>query len=718
MVKTTDNTETPEMQTVQKGVPQEADEANTPSWKLWKLRYETSVTCWKDSDHKQRYERMVNYLHNDFNEDYSDIEEAFFNQYFISLKTLIPMVIANNPFVGVSADNDYVFEYGKDGLPIKDMNGNPIKHDITMVAKSIQGLVKNRFKNVVDIKAEMRDFLCNAIAFNRGIFLTGHTVNSEYSGAFNQPAFHAYIKSIAPNKIKRQAGTATIEEGTYCFYEYELPMSHLKGNKAYNQALLAKCTPEVLSDVKIDKDNAEYKENDKQGLYDDVKFLKMRNGYDFLTGEIHIFGKGCDEALRTVTPKYGFKNPFEEFIPNKSFQPDQNEPRSDLMMIENLVNKAQEIIDKSIRHVKNFNSGFIVERNAITSAQKKKIENSDDLSVWEVEPQTVSGGKMKPRESVALGAEPFNLIQFIFSYVEKTLAVYNFQQGGADIGADETATKTQAKVQTSQFKTGDMSDMFRDACNKILKKYVEVLIRNTTNAEMVQCIGDAGEVEYIPFEHDKAMLGVGQYYCTIDLQSMGKQNQDVQTQQALKFIEILKGDPDPVIQKAFNKLAVYKKAATGLGMDSEGIILKNPDTQGMSRQDYMKFMKGQMLKAKQETEQGVAGARIFPPSPDDDDDLHLDDHLPKAEEIKKQMADLQASGQPVPPELQRALDSLLQHSQLHVQQKAEKDKQAQLINPGSVEPKPSQAPAQVKVANQPPNPGQMLGQAQTVGGMQ
>jgi len=74
--------------------------------KLWKKRYETSVMAWDSSDHKQECENVVRYLHNDFthvknrtvvrNPSSRGISEVFLNQFFISLKTLIPLVIAHN----------------------------------------------------------------------------------------------------------------------------------------------------------------------------------------------------------------------------------------------------------------------------------------------------------------------------------------------------------------------------------------------------------------------------------------------------------------------------------------------------------------------------------------------------------------------------------------------------------------------------------------------
>lgn len=683
--------------------------------RLWKRRYETSCDWWDKSDHKDRCERVVRYLHNDFNFG-KDSEEVFFNQFFISLKTLIPLVIANNPFVAVTPENDIVFEYDKNGMPKRDpMTGEVIRHNITKTAETIQGLLKNRLQRVIDFKAEMRQFLRNSITFNRGIFVVGHTKNSEYSGSFNKPTFHAFIKSLSPRKVKRQAGTTTIDEGTYCFYEYELPVSHLKKDASYNLVLLEQCTQEILEDVKIGKDDDSQKDY-KSGRYDDVKFIKLRTAYDFLTGDQFVFGKGCNQPLKVIKPDYSFKNPFTEFIPNETFQPDQTEPKSDLMMVENIVKKAQKVIKKSIRHIENFNTGYNVEENTLDDNKKKRIDRSNDRDFWVFKANALSGGKVQPRNDVQMGQEPFNLIQFLFDFVEKTLAVYNFQQGGG-AGQDETATKTQVKFQTSQTKSGDMSDMFRDACNKGLNKYLEVLIKTTDTKEVIQCIGDAGEVEYRPFDGNEAKRG--QYYCDIDVQSMGK-NDDVKTQQRLKFYEIIKTDQDPAIQQKFDKLKLVEKIAESLRLGQEGIIRKTPDTQGMDEQNYREYLKQQMLKARKESEQAVAGAEPLPPTPDDDDDIHLADHLGEAQKWKAQ-----AATNPDPSFQQKAqliIQSLLAHAQPHIDRKRQKEaidsRMAGTHGNPSMMGAPTHQATQIPVANQPPNPGQMLGQAQTVGGMQ
>jgi len=225
---------------------------------------------------------------------------------------------------------------------------------------------------------ETRMFLRNAIVFNRGIFLIGHTINTEYGGAFNKPFFHAYMKSISPRKLKRQAGTTRIDEGTYCFYEYELPVSHLKKDKSYNQARLKECIPEILSEIKL-QDDQDTNKDLNAGFYDDVKYIKLHNAYDLITGEILVFGKGCDQPLKKITPDHSFKNPFVEFIPNETFQPDQVEPVSDLMMVENIVIKIQKVLKRAIRHIENFNTGWNVEKNAILSPKdRKRIEKSQN----------------------------------------------------------------------------------------------------------------------------------------------------------------------------------------------------------------------------------------------------------------------------------------------------------------------------------------------------
>ena len=697
---------------------------------LWKRRYETSLEFVKNSDHKERCENIVKYLHNDFS-FVKDSEEVFLNQFFISLKTLIPLVVANNPFVAVSADNDIVYEYDEAGKVRLGPEGQPISHDMTKIAPTIQGLLKKRLKKTIDIKSEMRFFLRNAITFNRGIFLVGHTINSEYSGSFNKPLFHAYIKNVSPRKIKRQAGTTRIDEGTYCFYEYELPVSHLKKDKSYNQDLLKQCTQEVLEDVKINDDD-EATRDALAGYYDDVKFIKLHNAYDLLTGEIFVFGKGVDKPLKIISPKYSFKNPFTEFIPNETFQPDQNEPVSDLMMVENIVKKAQKIIKKAIRHIENFNTGMDVEESALTEKMRKRIENSKDRAFHVYRDQAISGGRTRPRIEVSMGPEPFNLIQFLFDYVDKTLAVYNFQQGG-NAGEDETATKTQARVQTSQFKSGDMSDMFVDACNKSFDKYLEVLIQTTDVQEVVEVVGDAGEVEYRPFNGDEAKRG--QYYCTIDLQSLGKENKNVTDQQLLKLYEIVKTDPDPQVQQRVNKVELFTIIAKSLGAGNNGILRKVPDTKGMDEQAYRDYLKQQMVKAKTETQQAVSGADPFPPSADDDDDIHLQDHLAKAQELKAE-----AANNPDPAfqqHHQSIIDRLIRHAQPHIDRKTEREALDAQMNPkpqvggpppprlslsigakGTPEQVAGIAGQRVPVADNPPMPGKISGQAQRTGGMQ
>ncbi len=675
------------------------DEVKTDA-ELWKRRYQTSCEFYKKSKQKDRAENVIKYLHNDFS-TLEDVNQPYLNQFFIALKTLIPMVVAHNPHVAVNPENDYVYEYDEAGNVLLDENGEPLGHNITKVAPTIQGLLKKRTKKPVKLKEEIRNFLRDAIAFNRGYYLVGHTLNTQYTGSHNEPTFHAYIKSVLPHRIKRQAGTKRVDEGTYFFHEYELPYSRLK-DPSYKKDLVAKLNKTILEEIEI-KDTVEFALADKAGHYDDVQYVKMHDAYDLLTGQILVFGDGVDEPLKVIEPQYSFKNPLTEWIPNALFQPEQAEPVSDLMMGEALVKNAQVIVDKAVEHVKNFNTGYDIERGALLKKQdRKRLVKGLDRSYHIWENQAVSGGKIRPRPDIALGPEPLNMVEWIFGYFQKLIAVYDFQQGGSS-GDDETATKTQAKLQTSNFKGGDMSEMFSDACNEALEKYLEVLIKTTDTNEVIKCVGDAGEVEWKTFRKNEAELG--QYYCEIDIQSMTKVNEDVKIQQALKLYEIIKTDPDPQIQRKVNKVKLFEIIAKGLNLGNEGVLIKNPDTKGMSEDQYRAYIKNQIIKAKQETQQALAGAQILPPSPDDDDDIHLEDHLAEANKVKSQAA--QSLDPMVQQQAQVKVNNLIAHAQIHIDRKKEKQAVEQRVNPGSI--------PQVQVSNQPPKAGNIAGRAQ--GGM-
>ena len=668
---------------------------------LWKRRYETACEYVNGSDQEERSKNVIKYLHNDFS-FVPDSDEVFLNHFFISLKTLVALSISNNPDVAIEPENDIAYEYGPDNLPKKDQNGEVIKHDIVEFAKTVKGLLNKNLTNpnakIMDFKKELRLFLRDSITFNRGILLTGHTLNSGYNGSFSKQIFHPYIKSINPRRIKRQPGTTRIDECTYCFYEYELPYSYLKKDESYNQESLAMCTKELLEGITAKMAD----EESEQSYFDDVKYVQLRNAYDLLTGKIYIFGKGCDAPLKIVDPGYSFTNPFEEFIPNEIFQPEQREPVSDLMMVEKIVQKTQSILKKIIQHVENFNAGYNIEESAMDKAQRGRIEKSKGVrSFWVFKDNAVSGGKVQQRNDVQLGNEPFNLLQFLFDYIEKTLAVYNFQQGGGTAQEDETATKTQAKVQTAQFKSGQMASMFAGEVNKGLTKFVEVMIKSTTTPEVVKCVGDAGEVEYRSFNQNEAEKG--QYYCKIDLQSMGEID-DVRNQQALKFYEILKTDPDPAIQKKFDKVKLVTKIAEFLRMDKDGIIKKDVDTEGLSKEDFKTFMKSQLMKAKKENEQAMQGANILPPTQEDDDDLHLEEHLPEANKVRQQII----ANPALQTQLQPIIDRIVSHAQMHLDRKREKEI---LEGEEQVAPQPSNV-----VAMNPQMSGDIAGQAAKTGG--
>jgi len=89
------------------------------------------------------------------------------------------------------------------------------------------------------------------------------------------------------------------------------------------------------------------------------------------------------------------------------------------------------------------------------------------------------------------------------------------------------------------------------------------------------------------------------------------------------------------------------------------------------------------LKVKQENAQANAGAQILPPAPDDEHEIHLQDHIADMQEKRAQldslMAQLQTNPslqvqlQPIMEKLQNAMNALEGHSKLHIEMKKEND---------------------------------------------
>lgn len=653
---------------------------------MWKRRWQTSVDWHNKSDHKERTNRMIRYLHND--QVFAGLHsKIFLNQYAINLKTLLPMVIAHNPFISVTAENDKVYEYDDDGELLKSEDGLEISHDVNKIANTFQIVLNKKLKKGMKFKMDLRRFLRNAICFNRGIFLVGHTINTKYKGSFTEPKFHPYLISVQPYKIKRQAGTTRIDDGIYFFYEYEVPVKQIKGDDSYNQELLKQCTQEILSEVKLQTDN-DYLRDTEAGHYDDVKYYKLRNAYDLVTGDIKIFGKGCDYPLKKITPKYSFKNPTAEFIPNELFQPEQREPISDLMMGEEIIKDAHKIIEKAVKHVQDFNTGYDVEVGAVIDEKElKKIFKSSKkdraLRFWNN--GAVSGQRFRQRGDIPLGPEPLNMVEYLFSYVEKLIKVYNFQQGGTSlVGEDETATKTQAKMAHSQLGSGDMGEMFSEAVNDALDKYLEIVIQTTSKQEVINMIGDAGETAWAEFNDESFVKGLslrGKLYCSIDLQSM--RNDPVKLQQSMTLYKMASQDPDPEVQRRIDRPMLFEKIASELGHANTGVMKKGVDTKGLGEEDWKEYLKQQMMKAKQENKQADTGAQILPPAPDDEDDIHLQEHMQAMQEDKSALEGLigqiqsnptiQAQLQPILEQKQSVMQSKKSHAELHIERKRQRE---------------------------------------------
>lgn len=664
--------------------------------KLWKSRYNSAKQFWKEHEWTKSCETIRDCLKGKFYDKPSDDPRVYVNQFLIALKSKIPSIVYREPELDFEPFNDYVFEYARDEagnfakdesgefVVLKGDDGKPIKHDMQEASRTLKTVINRRLRDQKPVwKKELRKALLYAAAYGRAILISGHTVNSGYDGMHQRQPFHAFQIAPSPLKVLRQPGTALIEQGLYAFHEYTRPMSLLKQDASINQELLKKCSTEVLKNI----DLKENESDPKLGLYDDVKYVKLRDAYDLVTGEVFLFGEGQDQALKISKRNYRATNPFTEWVPNLEYIPDIDEPPSDLMAAMNTLTIAHDILNKMLNHVLKFNTGLIVEETALTPKQRDKIEKSRNLAIWTVKDKTVTGQRFKERSMIDFGQTPWQMLNFLMNMIERQLSVFDFDQGGGQ-REDETATKTQGKIQSANIQRSDTAESFGDFIATACEKYADVVLKSTTEEEVVKIVGDAAEVEYKKFNADEADRG--QYYCRVNVESMAKQDKAVETQQRLKLLEIINGDPDPEMRRRIDKAKLYKQISDGLNLEGSGLLKDDPNQMGMSDEAYAQYVMNQRERARAENEIAKKGLPPPPPADSDDDDIHLQTHLD----------DFKLTGS-IP---------LKEHMALHIgRKKAQEAEGGEAGAPAPVLPGPQIAP-------NPPSPGQLAGEAARVPG--
>jgi len=645
--------------------------------RLWRVRHESSRKYFKDSEHKGRMDRIRNVLDGKIYDDVADARDIQipFPQHKIALKSRIPSLIYQDPEAVVEPDNDVVFEYDEAGQrKIDPQTGMPIKHDMTKVAKTLTALLK---KKTTGMMFELRSALKYALAYNRCIFLIGHTINTNYEVSFsNDELFHPFLKSVSPYRIRRQPGTARISDGLYFFYDYQLPMSHLTRLGNINQTLLRdKCKPGIVEGISIDAEVEKLQAN----AYDDVKWLWLRNAYDLETGRVLVFGAGCDDPLWIAEPEYDFKNPSVEWIPNEQYTVDTLEPQSDLMDADVQIQYSLKLKNKLASDVMNYNHGLDIEAGAVDKKMRKTLERARNRALRVFKDQALVAGKVRERQSADIPQGALAVLTMMDDMIDKTLQSFDFMSAGS--GKEEKATKTALKGQYASAGASDTASTFGAACNSAYEKFLHVCLKTTTENEVVKIVGDKGEVEY-PEVGPEVADGIA-YHVSVNLESARKIDSAVRVQQGTQLYEIVSKDPDPKIQKLFQKEKLLRKIAEAL---SYGDVIKpSPDTEGRSEEEYGAYLVQQHEKASMENQQAIAGAPVMPPAEDDDDDVHLADHMP----VVAQAPNLGA------------------HIKLHIDRKKMQEERAT----GEIAP-----PAMPQVSPNPPTAGQIQGQANKVAG--
>lgn len=644
--------------------------------RLWKVRNQTSKQYIEKSDHYTRMKRMRDVIDGEMYEttgDTNDIQVPF-RQHKIALKSRVPSLIYQDPEASVESTNDVIYEYDEAGQrKIDPQTGLPIKHDMTKVGKTLTALLQKKMKGIM---WELRSALKHGLAYNRGIFLVGHTLNTAYEGSnVKDEMFHPFIKSVSPFKVRRQPGTSRIDEGLFAFYDYQMPMSFLV--KMYDPELLAKCRPGLVGGLSIDKSLEDLQKN----VYDDVKWLSMHNAYDLETGRVLVFGEGYDQPLHIAEPGYDFKNPITEWIPNDQFSLDCLEPASDLMDADEIIMAALKLFNKLCADVMNYNHGLDVEEKALTAKMRKRLEKAKNRAVRVFNDGALQAGKVKPRQEADIPQGALAVLNMLSDMADKTLQAYDFMQAGGG-AKDEKATKTALKGQYASAAGGDTANTFAGACNLALEKFLHVCLKTTTEKEVVKIVGDKGEVEY-PEIGPEFAEGI-QYYVKVNLESAQKKDNSVRIQQASQLYEITSKDQDPKVQQIVDKAKLLRKVADALQLGD--VIKATPDTQGMSEEEYGAYLAQQHEKAQMENRQASLNAPVLPPTQDDDDDVHLSDHIGA---------------------VQQGNQAILAHAQLHIARKKAKEER----ETGVIQPPP--AP---QVSPNPPTEGQIQGQANKVAG--
>lgn len=649
--------------------------------RLWKVRDATSKKWFENSDHFGRMTRIRDCLDGKVFSD--DDEKPSKNevrceipQHKLALKNRIPTLIYQDPEIVVESTQDVVFEYDEAGQRKLDPNtGLPIKHDMSRVNKTLTALLMKKTKGIM---FELRSALKHALAYNRGIFLIGHTINTSYEGAFaEKELFRPFILAPSPFKVRRQPGTSKIADGLYCFYDYQLPMSFLRGMPNINQDVLQKCRPNVLDGITIDQ------EQDKahRELFDDVKWLSLHNAYDLKDGRVLVFGFGCDEPLWIAKPEMPFKNPFVEWIPNEQYSLDTLEPRSDLMDADNLIVAAHTLFNKICNDVMNYNVGLDVEESALGAKELKRLKNAKNRAVRVFKKNALIGGMVRERTFNDIPQGALAVLAMLNDLTDKTLQSFDFMKGGG--GTDEKATMTALKGQYASAGSSDTANTFAAACNAAFEKFLAVCLRTITETEVVKIVGDKGEVEYPSIPPGGGALLDIECYVKVNIESARKMDSAVRVQQGTQLYGMMQAEQDPKLKKMIQKDKLLRKIAEALGFGD--VIRAMPDTEGRSPEEYGAFIMQQHAKAQMENDQAAKGAPVLPPAEDDEDNVHLADHMVAAQQVP----------------------TIVPHMQAHI----ERLKQKEELESGEI-----QTPPAPQVAANPPTDAQMEGQAKQVPG--
>lgn len=516
---------------------------------------DTALQYQKEDGWLESAQRITGYIDNKYP---ASLDTPYTVNTFLSLLLLIvPNLYYTDPVISVDCVKEEIIVTKDREVPL---------HIPGYLAASLQQDILNAIYPRLKVGQQAQSAVQNGLIYGWGAFKVGITTKEEPDRELPTLAKKSvFVSSVNPEDLLYDPmATGNFDDCAFIAHRFVKEVDELKKDKSLDNT-------DVLMGHSI-SDSSQ-----KGDLYKAIKNKSKRRYatcyeyHDQLSNKVALLS--YDRVLDSSSP-HAKKKATEKDEPLllKEFDADKSFPGSKFTLLRFLTTRDRirgvsllasqedealainQVLTLQVRHLAMFGGVFVYERGFLTEDQLISWQSSRQGDMLEVEPNTLSTGRVRRESPLQMGADYFNAISSFHQLIDRNIGIPDFQQLYQT--KRKTATESAFEQGDSRVRRDYLLSFVKDAICDVSRKVLALIHAHYSLTEVEELVGYP-----VPKDLWEAVSDIELYQLDLDVESMIVYNQSMATglMQALTYLsqnpvtqpEIMKLDGAKIAQKVF-----------------------------------------------------------------------------------------------------------------------------------------------------------------------